>query len=160
MIERILGELKNLELVNPICPTDEVKPSDKVIGTLPDRIKKIFLLSNKYKGRIDKIITTEKPTPANIQKVTKLLATFKLLNQLLWVEIKDEFKQHNLWDPAVIIRVRAGWQVVIENEEQEIDILHSLIGALAAALSESDEDEEDEEDDLDKAINEFNINIQ
>lgn len=42
MIERLLGELKNLELINPICPTDKVKPSDKVIGTLPDRIKKIF----------------------------------------------------------------------------------------------------------------------
>lgn len=75
------------------------------------------------------------------------------------MEIKDEFKQHNLWDPTIIIRVRAGWQVVIENEEQEIDIFHSLIDSLAAALFESDEDEEDKEDDLDKAINEFNKNI-
>lgn len=170
MIEQLLKEAKNLEFIGPYAgPKKPILSTDTVIGEVPDNLKRLYLLTRKYAGKIKNILRTQEPTDENHEKVHRLEAIVSTLTSIFWISINEEFSQYHTWDCNISLSLREGWKIVIIKEDDEeaedghpegrLDELLQIFRDFADHLSEEIDKHSklhrDDDNDLNDAIDEF-----
>jgi len=102
------------------APTEPMLPSDTLLGSATDEIKKIFILSNyvndllaKLSAGVVKEVTGGEKSLVDNANIVRLSMYEVHISNLLALSICEEFK---IWE-EVTIAIRKDWQVVIVDED-------------------------------------------
>jgi hypothetical protein len=152
MSEKLMKEINNLEICNPKGPDKQVMVSEQVIGVVPEDIKKVYLLRDKYIRRREKLIYSQESTQKKHELFHEYERKIELLSEILWVSLKDEFSQFHTWDCKNEIAIREGWKVVISKSvtnitaETEADLIEAAKNAVRDLLGIASSEEEESSD--------------
>lgn len=147
LTHQLLERMKDVDLSKvdkDLIPSDKVEENEKVVGVLPDHLKRLYvaivMTRNEISQRCSEVHAHFQPTMVAGMKQSELSAEDRAslyrhiadhywnneMYDLLWVEITNEF-------PELAVRginkgIREGWKVVFSNPLNEA--LHELISAL------------------------------
>jgi hypothetical protein len=107
----------NMSEIDIFAPKEKIRPEDRVVGELPDRLKKLFAANKRLFEDVDELEYQAKSDCSLRVKFVRQRSLLEIFNNVLWHEITDNFE---LWNyEGMVVGLRFGWKVVVFSDRRQ-----------------------------------------